>query len=295
MPKHALRRVMIATAAAVGTLALGLTDATAHATPAQAAPTLDYVALGDSYSAGSGVLPVDPTNLLCLRSTANYPHVIAATTGARLQDVTCGAAQTAHFRQAQYPGTAPQLDALDTGTDLVTLTIGGNDNSTFINAITACGTAGVLSGGKGSPCKDRHGTSFDDEIEANTYPALKQALLDVRGRAPHARVAALGYPWITPATADPSCFVKLPVAAGDVPYLRAIQAHLNDAVRRAAEETGATYVDFSTVSDGHDACEAPGTRWIEPLLFGHSLVPVHPNALGERRMAEHTMSVLGLD
>ncbi|WP_435614844.1 SGNH/GDSL hydrolase family protein [Streptomyces coelicoflavus] len=290
MPKHALRRVMTATAAAVGTLALGLTDATAHAAPA----TLDYVALGDSYSAGSGVLPVDLTNLLCLRSTANYPHVIAAATGAHLKDVTCGAAQTSDFTEPQYPGVAPQLDALGAGTDLVTLTIGGNDNNTFINAITACGTAGVLSGGKGSPCEDKHGTSFDDEIETNTYPALKAALSAVRAEAPGARVAALGYPWITPATADPSCFAKLPVAAGDVPYLRAIQAHLNDAVRRAAEETGATYVDFSEVSDDHDACADRGTRWIEPLLFGTSLVPVHPNALGERRMAEHTMSVLGL-
>ncbi|WP_134654095.1 SGNH/GDSL hydrolase family protein [Streptomyces sp. H23] len=290
MPKHALRRVMAATTAAVGALALGLTDATAHATPA----TLDYVALGDSYSAGSGVLPIDLTNLICLRSTANYPHVIADATGARLKDVTCGAARTADFTQAQYPGVAPQLDALSAGTDLVTLTIGGNDNNTFINAITACGTAGVLSGGQGSPCKDKYGTSFEDEIEANTYPALKAALRDVGARAPHARVAALGYPWITPATADPSCFLRLPVAAGDVPYLRDIQAHLNDAVRRAAEETGATYVDFSGVSDGHDACEAPSTRWIQPLLFGSNVVPVHPNALGERRMAEHTMSVLGL-
>ncbi|WP_333744492.1 SGNH/GDSL hydrolase family protein [Streptomyces ardesiacus] len=290
MPKHTLRRVMTATIAAVGTLALGLTDATAHAAPAP----LDYVALGDSYSAGSGVLPVDPTNLLCLRSTANYPHVIAKATGVRLKDVTCGAARTADFTQAQYPGVAPQLDAVGAGTDLVTLTIGGNDNGTFINAITACGTAGVLSGGKGSPCKDKHGTSFDDEIETSTYPALKAALRAVRAKAPDARVAALGYPWITPAAADPSCFVKLPLAAGDVPYLRAIQAHLNDAVRRAAEETGATYVDFSAASEGHDACQAPGTRWIEPLLFGSNLVPVHPNALGERRMAEHTMSVLGL-
>jgi lysophospholipase L1-like esterase len=289
MPKHALRRVMTATAAAVGTLALGLTDATAHATP-----TLDYVALGDSYSAGSGILPVDPTNLLCLRSTANYPHVIAAATDARLKDVTCGAAQTAHFTQAQYPGVAPQVNALSSDTDLVTLTIGGNDNSTFINAITACGSAGVLSGGKGSPCKDRHGTSFTDQIEANTYPALKEALRTVRAKAPGARVAALGYPWIMPATADPSCFAKLPIAAGDVPYLRDIQERLNSAVRRAAEETGATYVDFSGVSEGHDACQPSGTRWIEPLLFGNSLVPVHPNALGERRMAEQTMKVLGL-
>ncbi|MGC9405310.1 SGNH/GDSL hydrolase family protein [Streptomyces sp. DZ1-3] len=289
MPKPALRRVMAATAAAAGVLTLGVTDASAHATT-----TLDYVALGDSYSAGSGVLPVDPTNLLCLRSTANYPHVIADATGARLKDVTCGAAQTSHFTEAQYPGVAPQVNALGAGTDLVTLTIGGNDNSTFINAITACGSAGVLSGGKGSPCKDKNGTSFDDQIENNTYPALKAALREVMAAAPNARVAALGYPWITPAAADPSCFLKLPIAAGDVSYLRGIQAHLNDVVERAAEETGAVFVDFAAVSEGHDACQAPGTRWIEPLLFGHSLVPVHPNALGERRMAEHTMDALGL-
>ncbi|GGS40263.1 SGNH/GDSL hydrolase family protein [Streptomyces griseoviridis] len=289
MPKHALRRVMASTAAVAGALALSFTGAAAHA-----AEPLDYVALGDSYSAGSGVLPVDPSNLLCLRSTANYPHVIASATGARLTDVTCGAAQTSHFTQAQYPGVAPQVDALGAGTDLVTLTIGGNDNGTFINAVTSCGTAGLLSGGKGSPCKDRYGSRFEDEIEANTYPALKAALNAVRGEAPGATVAALGYPWIMPAAADPSCFVKLPVAQGDVPYLRGIQARLNAAVRRAAEETGAVFVDFARVSEGHDACAARGTRWIEPLLFGDSLVPVHPNALGERRMAEHTMDALGL-
>ncbi|MFF8595004.1 SGNH/GDSL hydrolase family protein [Streptomyces sp. NPDC015220] len=289
MPKHALHRVMTMTVTAVAALALGLTGATAQATT-----TLDYVALGDSYSAGSGVLPVDATNLLCLRSTANYPHVLAARTGAHLKDVTCGAAQTKDFTEAQYPGVPPQARALGTGTDLVTLTIGGNDNGTFINAITACGSAGVLSGGTGSPCKDKNGSSFDDQIEANTYPALKAALRSVRAAAPNARVAVLGYPWITPAAADPACFVKLPIASGDVPYLRGIQAHLNAVVQRAAEETGATYVDFSQASEGHDACKAEGTRWIEPLLFGDNLVPVHPNALGERRMAERAMSVLGL-
>ncbi|MER6346086.1 SGNH/GDSL hydrolase family protein [Streptomyces sp. NPDC001595] len=284
-------RYVMAASAMAGALALTATSATtAHATS-----TLDYVALGDSYSAGSGVLPVDLTNLLCLRSTANYPHVIASSTGARLKDVTCGGAQTKHFAESQYPGVAPQMDALNAETDLVTFTMGGNDNNTFINALTTCGTAGVLSGGKGSPCKDKNGTSFDDEIDANTYPALKTALQRLRAKAPDARIAALGYPWITPATADPSCFAKLPIAAGDVPYLRGIQAHLNAVIKRAAEETGATYVDFSQASEGHDACKAAGTRWIEPLLFGQSVVPVHPNALGERRMAEHTMTVLGLD
>lgn len=289
MPKHAPTSVMATSSALVTALALSLTGGTAHASA-----SLDYVALGDSYSAGSGVLPVDPTNLLCLRSTANYPHVIAARTGAHLKDVTCGAAQTKDFTASQYPGVAPQVDALSADTDLVTLTIGGNDNGTFINAVTACGIAGVLTGGKGNPCEKMHGTSFTDQIEANTYPALKSALQAVRAKAPNARVAVLGYPWITPAEADPACFVKLPIAAGDVPYLRDIQTHLNAAVERASEETGATYVDFSRISEGHDACKADGTRWIEPLLFGSSLVPVHPNALGERRMAEHTMTVLGL-
>ncbi|MFF7974266.1 GDSL-type esterase/lipase family protein [Streptomyces sp. NPDC007905] len=280
---------MTATIAVAGALTLGVTGTTAHATA-----SLDYAALGDSYSAASGVLPVDPTNLLCLRSTANYPHVIAERAGARLTDVTCGAAQTKDFTEAQYPGVAPQVNAVNADTDVVTLTIGGNDNGTFINAIVSCGALGVLSGGKGSPCKDKYGTSFDDAIDANTYPALKTALRSVRAKAPSARVAVLGYPWITPATADPSCFAKLPVASGDVPYLHALQAHLNAVVARAAEETGSTYVDFGKASEGHDACKAVGTRWIEPLLFGRNIVPVHPNALGEQRMAERTLTVLGL-
>ncbi|GHE05166.1 SGNH/GDSL hydrolase family protein [Streptomyces alanosinicus] len=289
MPTSVLRRAVAATSALAGALTLGLTAA-----PAQAATPLNYAALGDSYSAGSGVLPVDTSNLICLRSTADYPHVIAARTGAQLTDVTCGAAQTKDFTASQYPGLAPQTDAVTEDTDLVTLTIGGNDNGTFVNAMLACGTAGVLTAGHGSPCKDMYGSTFDDAIDTNTYPALKSALNAVRDKAPGARVAVLGYPWITPAKADPSCFAQLPVATDDVPYLHALQAHLNAVVQRAAEETGATYVDFSQVSAGHDACQAVGTRWIEPLLFGTNIVPVHPNALGEQRMAEQTMSVLGL-
>ncbi|MEV6961194.1 SGNH/GDSL hydrolase family protein [Streptomyces sp. NPDC051207] len=281
---------MTATTTAVASVAaLALAGPAAHATT-----TLDYVALGDSYSAGSGVLPVDLTSPLCLRSKANYPKVVASRTGARLTDVTCGAAQTKDFTEAQYPGVPPQIEALRQDTDLVTLTIGGNDNNTFIGAMLACGTAGLLTAGHGSPCKDRYGSSFDDKIDSSTYPALKAALEKVRAKSPNARVAVLGYPWIMPAAADPSCFAKMPIASGDVPYVRAIQAHLNAVVERAATETGATYVDFSRTSDGHDACKPSGTRWIEPLLFGRNVVPVHPNALGEARMAEQTMDTLGL-
>jgi lysophospholipase L1-like esterase len=283
-----LRRILVT---ALATAAVGATAAA----PAAAAPEPPvYAALGDSYSAGSGVLPADLSSPLCLRSKLNYPSVIADRTGADLTDVTCGAAQTTHLTRSQYPGVGPQLDAVTEDTDLVTLTIGGNDNGTFINAILACGTAGLATGGRGNPCETLYGSTFTDQVEQNTYPAVRAALQAIREAAPTARVAVLGYPWILPATAEPGCFARLPIAAGDVPYLRTLQARLNAVIERAADETGATFVDLSRASEGHDACRPAGTRWIEPLLFGGSLVPVHPNALGQARMADEALAALGL-
>ncbi len=265
----------------------------ASAVPAHAAPPLRYVAMGDSYSAASGVLPPDPSAPFeCLRSTRNFSHVIAAATGAALTDVTCGAAETGHYFEAQYDNVPPQLDALARDTQLVTMTIGGNDSGVFINAVTQCGAAGLSTAGTGSPCKDRYGSSYEDTIRTTTYPSLVNALSAVRARAPRAKVAILGYPWILPPTVG--CFDKMPVAEGDVPYLRGVQATLNDAVARAAAATGATYVDLSVASEGHDACRPIGTRWIEPVLQTTNPVVVHPNALGESEMAANAMRVLKL-
>jgi len=280
------RRLVLA-AVAIFVLALGAQAASA------AGASLRYVALGDSYSAASGVLPPDPfAPPQCLRSLANYPHVIARTTGATLTDVTCGGADTGDFSASQYPGVTPQLDAVRADTELITMTIGGNDSGVFIETVLACGTAGLSTLGQGSPCKDRYGSSFEETIETTTYPALVNALGAVRARAPEATVAILGYPWIMPASGG--CFAKMPVAKGDVPYVRGIQATLNDAVRRAAAATGATYVDFNVVSEGHDACQPIGVRWVEPVLLGTNPVIVHPNALGEAKMAAQAMTVLGL-
>jgi lysophospholipase L1-like esterase len=282
-----MRRVTACVLAALVGVLLG-------ALPSQAATSrLRYVAMGDSYSAASGVLPPDPTApASCIRSTSNYPNVIAARTGARLTDVTCGAAETKDYFTSQGPGVAPQLAALRRNTQLVTMTIGGNDSGVFINSIAECGAAGLSTVGRGSPCKDRYGSSFQDTIRTTTYPSLVKALRAVRAAAPMAKVAILGYPWILPRTGG--CFDKMPVATGDVPYLRGVQATLNDAVRRAAAATGATYVDMSRVSNGHDACQPLGVRWIEPVLQGTNAVIVHPNALGESRMAFQAMKVLAL-
>lgn len=280
----------LATAASTALVATApASDATTGTTP----PPPSYVAMGDSYSAASGVLPVSPTAPpQCLRSTRNYPAVVAAATAQPVRDVTCGGADTTDYRTSQYQGVAPQLDAVSSSTKLVTMTIGGNDSGVFIGAITKCGTAGATTAGQGSPCKDRYGSSFEDTVRTTTYPAIVQALRDVRAEAPNARVAILGYPWIVPSSGR--CYPQLPIADGDVPYLRSLQTTLNDAVARAAAATGSTYVDLNGVSEGHDACKPLGTRWVEPVVGTTNPVIVHPNALGERKMAEQTLAVLGL-
>lgn len=256
-----------------------------------AAAPVKYVALGDSYSAASGVLPLDPkAPPQCLRSSLNYPNVIAERTGADLTDVTCGAAETGHFFEPQYPGMKPQLDAVKADTELVTMTIGGNDSGVFIGAILACGSAGLLTLGQGNPCETQNGSRFEDTVRDVTYPSLVGALKAVREKAPKAEVAILTYPWITPKTDN--CYPQMPLAKGDIPYVRSLQTTLNDAAARAAKATGSILVDLNGVSEGHDACQPIGTRWVEPVLLGTNPVIVHPNALGERKMAERTIEVL---
>ncbi|MBW1596691.1 SGNH/GDSL hydrolase family protein [Streptomyces sp. JJ38] len=282
------RRAGLLAAAALGLAALTVPNA-ASATP----PPVDYVNLGDSFSAGSGILPLaEGSNPLCTQAAANYAHTLAEEHGYALTDVSCGGAQTSHFTSSQFPGVAPQADALSEETDLVTMTIGGNDNNTFISAVLACGSAGLLTFGHGSPCQNIYGDSFEEAVRTSTYANVVGALKTVKEKAPNARVAISGYPWLLPPTGG--CFPFMPIARGDVPYLRDLQTTLNDAVERAAEATGAVYVDQSAASEGHDACQPLGTRWIEPAFGSLNYVPVHPNALGERGMAEQFAATLNL-
>ncbi|WP_375490037.1 SGNH/GDSL hydrolase family protein [uncultured Jatrophihabitans sp.] len=288
MPRLTKLAVTAASLAAVAGVAFAATTASG----ATSAP-LNYVGMGDSYSAASGNVPPDPSAApQCLRSTVNYPHLIAATTGAKLTDVTCGGAQTKDYFSSQYQGLAPQLDALSSKTQLITMTIGGNDSNVFIDSIVECGVAGATTAGQGSPCKDRYGSSFDNTINHTTYPSLVKTLQAVHAKAPHARVAILGYLQILPKSGG--CYPQMPVASGDVPYLDDIQATLNSAVKRAAAATGTTYVDATKISQGHDACQAEGVRYVEPVIGGTNPVIVHPTALGESTLAQLTITTLHL-
>jgi lysophospholipase L1-like esterase len=277
---------------AVGTVVAAVIGLSALGQTASAAPApLPYVNMGDSYSAGSGILPPAPgAPPQCTQSALNWGHDLAASQGYQLTDVSCGGAQTKDFTTPQFPGVAPQLDALSTSTRLVTLTIGGNDGNVFVSTIAACGAAAATTAGQGNPCQRTYGNAFVDTINSSTYPNLVKTLAAVRLKAPRARVLISGYLQILPPTRG--CYPIVPVAVGDVPYLNGIEAALNDAVRRAASRTGVTFLDESATSAGHDACQPIGTRWVEPVVGSTNYVPVHPNALGEQAMAARARSVV---
>ncbi|NMO04744.1 SGNH/GDSL hydrolase family protein [Gordonia sp. TBRC 11910] len=291
-----LRR-RLATAVAGAVLVVSIVAPGAAAAPqrgsAPAGKSMGYVNLGDSYSAASGVMPLAAgVAPLCMQSARNYAKIIADRFGYRYTDVSCAGASTKGFFSAQYPGVPRQLDAVRQGAALVTIAVGGNDGDVFAPLVVACTSAAVTRPGAYSPCKDANGNSFVQRIETQTYPHLIAAFRAVRAAAPHATVAALNYPWIMPDR--PASCPGFPVARGDMPYVHGIQAALNDAVERAAEQTGVRLVDVASASVGHDACEAAGIRWIEPLAPQGDPTPVHPNELGALQMARITARSLGL-
>jgi len=293
---------LLASAALAGTGVMTTAlPAAAKNTPPRAAAasikTSPYVALGDSYSSAAGVAPqVLGAPVTCSRSQLNYAEDIAARTHpAAFTDVTCSGAKTSDFFSSQAAGVAPQLDAVGKGTRLVTMTIGGNDESVFVNSFFGCVTISLTSGSIfGNPCQQKYGSTFTHLITTQTYPHLVRALSAVRARAPRATVVILGYPRILPDVGVPACYPSVPISMGDVPWLVHQELVLNDAVRRAASATGARYIDTYSASAGHDACQPLLKRWLEPVVAPVNAFPVHPNAIGEAAMAQDTLAQLAV-
>ncbi|XUL89765.1 SGNH/GDSL hydrolase family protein [Streptomyces galilaeus] len=261
-----------------------------------------YVALGDSYTAGPGITDPTGTPAGCDRSAGNYPALVAAELGlkgSKFRDVSCSGATTADLTGSQHTDNGtnpPQLRALSSDTRLVTVGIGGNDIgfSSMIKRCVAMGALYQLTGSgkyfaEDAPCaRAANSNSGSDAVEKKITTAgdrLTRILTEVKRRAPEARVYVVSYPAILPAdSAD--CGRGMSLAPGDVTYLREKEQQLNTALRQRASEAGVGYVDTYTPSTDHNACTAKNTRWIEPLVPENPAAPVHPNARGERGMAD---------
>jgi lysophospholipase L1-like esterase len=256
-----------------------------------------YVALGDSYTAGPLVPDQTGSPAGCLRSTHSYPFLVAAGTGAAtFSDVSCQGATTAditHSQSVPLGTNPPQAGALSATTTLVTLQISGNDIG-FSDIIIHCTTLS-LTNPFGSPCKDHYTSGGTDQLRAKIAAAAPKVAADLQGihaDAPNARVLLAGYPVILPNSGD-GCWPLVPIAFGDVPYLRGVEKALNSMLAAEAAANNATFVDTYTASIGHDVCQAPGTKWVEGLFPTSPAVPFHPNRLGEKEMSQQVLATPG--
>ncbi len=290
MPTY--RCTVLATAATLLTLLVG--------SPANGAvqvvhsPT-HYVALGDSYAAGP-LIPVQRTDPIgCERSTGNYPARLAeALRIPEYTDVSCSGAKTVNMTAPQTVPLGinpPQFDALRPDTDLVTLTISGNDFG-FTEIIFTCARASATDP-LGNPCEREAtagGTDFYAQRIAAVAPKVAQVLEGIRTRSPHATVLLVGYLRILPRAVG--CYPVLPIARGDVPYLDGLEQQLTAMLADQAFNHGAAFVDSYAGSSGHDACQLPGVKWVEGTVPTSPAAPVHPNAAGMHAVAGLALNTL---
>ncbi|MBF4162529.1 SGNH/GDSL hydrolase family protein [Nocardioides acrostichi] len=253
-----------------------VSDVSAPLSRAQLNGRLRYVALGDSYSAGPG-LPqqVDAT---CARSSSNYPSLLAKRLStASFVDVTCSGARTVDITgdQTRSTGTvAPQADALDDDTDLVTVSVGGNDDNVFNALVTTCPEVADTDP-RGHPCQTQLAGAGGAALVQQTdrlVTRVSAVIRAIRERSPRAQVVVVGYPAIFPTHG--TC-AALPFARGDVTWAAQVVDAVDDGLAGAARNEGVRFVDLRPASAGHDICSRkPWMSGVEAGADGSA--PWHP-------------------
>lgn len=301
----ALAVTPLASAASVeetdGTIAVGSLGSTADARVqgsstgslgSLAAPAYgEYVALGDSYAAlGANNEPAGgPAD--CGRSLANYPHVLAAGPGiGAFADSTCGGAKVPDILTVtQYEGAPPQITTLSEDTDLVTLSIGGNDVG--FGDIAQC----IMSGTVGTPvdCKSVMGTQVTAAISAtfgeggpadDVYEAIADA-------APDATVVTTRYMPLVPASDEDGCDITDAIGQANREWAREVTGAINAAVDAAAVRNGHVSVMPTSTVD-RSACAPADQRWTSFTGTPDNTAAMHPTALGQEAMAAAVAAAL---
>ena len=261
---------------------------TALAAPAGAAPArlvepVDYVALGDSAAAAPWVPMQVASSPGCQRSTNNYPSVLAQTLSvASTTDVTCSSAETADIvsrsQGTQTGPVPPQITAVTPDTDLVTITIGGNDVA-LVQVALSCISL-IPPSDRAPSCADRFVVDGVDTVSASIsarVPEWTAMVRAVKDAAPEARIVLVSYgTYIRPG----GCFPTQPLQPADADYLQGKTDELNETQAHIAEVTGVEFFDTRPVTVGHDVCAEPSERYIEGLIPASVAAPLHPNKAG---------------
>jgi lysophospholipase L1-like esterase len=223
------------------------------AAPAHAAT--NYVALGDSYSSGTGSSTYD-LNSSCQRSTKAYPSIVATAKAYSLNFVACSGAKTTDV-------ISSQIGALNTGTNLVTVSAGGNDVG-FSSLIVTCTLLGCT-------------TDVNNKItwvNANLGAILDNLYNQIRSHAPNAQVIVLGYPKLFTKT----CLGATGISSSEVTAANNLAVAIDNVTAARAAAHGFVYKSAIAQFTNHGVCAS--TSWINGLNLFNSSSSYHPNNSG---------------
>jgi lysophospholipase L1-like esterase len=218
-----------------------------------------YVALGDSYSSGTGTRTYFDSG--CQRSVYAYPYLLSQRrANTQLVFAACSGAKTGDV-------LANQVGQLTSGTAIVTITVGGNDAG-FSSVITECAKPAWA-----EDCAGRVATA--QNYIRNTLPGqLNNVYSQIKSRSPTAKVIVLGYPRIFNGE---DCNAGTWFSPDDETRLNATADLLRDVTRGRATAYGFTFKDAIPSFIGHAVCDSP--EWLNGLSnpVGESY---HPNTTG---------------
>ncbi len=231
----------------------------AHASAAQA--DFGYVALGDSYSSGVGAGNYDGASGNCKRTSRAYPALWAAAHAPQTFSFTaCSGARTGDVLSGQ-------LAPLNSGTDLVSITIGGNDAG-FSDVMTTC----VLQ--SESTCVNRVNQA-KAYVDTTLPGLLDQVYNAIDSRAPAARVVVIGYPRFY--KLNGTCTTGL--TEGERTAINGASDHLNAAIAKRAADHGFTFASVAGAFTGHEICS--GAAWLHSVNWLNIGESYHPTAAGQ--------------
>ncbi|MFD3944934.1 SGNH/GDSL hydrolase family protein [Streptomyces sp. NPDC058579] len=310
------RLTLLGSAAALASTAI-VPSQIAGASPAAAA-SYEWVALGDSYTAG--VIPA-AGNVFevprdgCDRTDQSYPQVMDRDLGGLidLTNVSCGAAtiEDVTFRAQEpigrhlppfsedpdypFPAVPPQSQLVRASTNVVTVGVGGNTLG-FADILRKCLELGAGSEGKGTPCKDDLAAGIPARL-AKVSSDYDEMLAVIHARGPKAKILAVGYPTVMPKDTSKCTYNNRQqfgsITPGDLAWLRTdVLEPLNQAIEKSAGSHDATsFVNLYDSSANHSVCDAG--KWVEGIFTGDQEPAfVHPNAAGHRNAASHVTSAV---
>lgn len=222
---------------------------------------IDYVNLGDSYSAaiGTGGIVASSLGPEC-RQGDGPDHVSALDELSRVHLLVDGACAGATTDQVQEIASRQPVRTALRRAELVTLTLGGNDVG-WIDIIRAC---------------SRQGTDAACDVAVGAAPARIDAAAESAGETVAAidagtrgQVVVLGYPRLF--SADERSPLISPERAEQ---LNDLTDDLNDALEEAVEaDDAAQFVDVTEYFEGHAADS------LEPWIYFNPSDPADPNNL----------------